>query len=177
MLEAQDAIIAIVSALLAAALTFFIVKFLDRLRKVDAENAAREILGKAEREAATQLKEAELSIKEKELAQKAETEKQLTKSRDELRERERVLDKRQETIEHQTDDLRKQEKIAETTQRRFTEKLDEVKSKNEDLSKVLEQQRQSLQNISGLTTTEATRRLMEKLENEPNGKFRYIKTG
>ena len=166
MLEAQDAIIAIVSALLAAALTFFIVKFLDRLRKVDAENAAREILGKAEREAATQLKEAELSIKEKELAQKAETEKQLTKSRDELRERERVLDKRQETIEHQTDDLRKQERIVETTQRRLAERLEDTTRRNEELAKIIDMQRQTLHNLSGLSAGEATKRLLDSLETE-----------
>ena len=156
----------VVSLAVVAVATFGAVKFVDRLRKLDVENEAKRIVAEAERQASTKLKEAELTIKEKELTQKQEAEKLLNKTRDELRERERSLDKRQETITQQADDLRKQEKIAETTQRRFTEKLDEVKSKNEELSKVLEQQRQSLQNISGLTTTEATRRLMEKLENE-----------
>lgn len=151
---------------LTAVATFGAVKFLDRLRKLDADNEAKRIVGEAERQATTKLKEAELTIKERDLAQKQETEKQLNKSRDEIREREKSLDKRQETISQQTDDLRKQEKIAETTQRRYTEKLDEVKTKNEELAKVLDQQRQALQNISGLSTQEATRRLMEKLENE-----------
>ena len=156
----------IVSLAVVAVATFGVVKFIDRLRKLDVENEAKRIVAEADRQATTRLKEAELTIKEKELTQKQEAEKLLNKSRDELRERERSLDKRQETITQQVDDLRKQEKIAETTQRRFTEKLDEVKNKNEELSKILDQQRQSLQNISGLTTTEATRRLMEKLENE-----------
>ncbi len=156
----------VVSLAVVAVATFGVVKFIDRLRKLDVENEAKRIVAEADRQATTRLKEAELTIKEKELTQKQEAEKLLNKSRDELRERERSLDKRQETITQQADDLRKQEKIAETTQRRFTEKLDEVKNKNEELSKILDQQRQSLQNISGLTTTEATRRLMEKLENE-----------
>jgi ribonuclease Y len=155
-----------VSALLAAALTFFIVKFLDRLRKVDAENAAKEILGKAEREASTRVKEAELAIKERDLAQKAESEKQLGKARDELRERERSLDKRQETTAQQTDDLRKQERIVESTQRRLAERLEDTNRRNEELGKITEMQRQTLHNLSGLTAGEATKRLLDSLETE-----------
>ncbi|HEX5033705.1 MAG TPA: Rnase Y domain-containing protein, partial [bacterium] len=101
-----------------------------------------------------------------ELAQKQEAEKVFSKSRDDLREKERTLDKRQETITQQTDDLRKQERIVENTQRRLTDKLEEANRRNEDLGKVLDQQRQTLQNLSGLSTAEATRRLMERLENE-----------
>lgn len=162
----MQVIIALVSALLAAALTFFIVKFLDRLRKVDAENAAKDILSKAEREASTRVKEAELSIKERDLAQKAESEKQLTRSRDELRERERTLDKRQETISQQTDDLRKQERIVESTQRRLAERLEDTNRRNEELGKITEMQRQTLHNLSGLTAGEATKRLLDTLETE-----------
>jgi len=165
-LESADVIIAIVSAVLAAALTFFIVKFLDRLRRVDAENSAREILGKADREAGTRLKEAELTIKEKELSQKAETEKQLAKARDDLRERERLLDKRQETSEQQTDDLRKQERIVESTQRRLAERLEDTNRRNEELGKITEMQRQTLHNLSGLSAGEATKRLLDSLETE-----------
>ena len=156
----------IVCLAITAVATFGAIKFLDKLRKLDAENEAKRIVGEAERQAVTNLKEAELSIKEKDLAQKQETEKLLNKSRDELREKERSLDKRQETVGQQTDDLRKQERIVESTQRRLAEKLEEAKGRNEELSKVLDQQRQTLQNMSGLTVTEATRRLMEKLENE-----------
>ena len=54
---------------------------------VDVENAAKQIRERAEREAASKLKEAELAIKERELAQKAAGEKELSKSRDEIRER------------------------------------------------------------------------------------------
>ena len=156
----------IAALVVTAVATFGAIKFLDKLRKLDAENEAKRIVGEAERQAVTNLKEAELSIKEKDLAQKQETEKLLNKSRDELREKERSLDKRQETVGQQTDDLRKQERIVESTQRRLAEKLEEAKGRNEELSKVLDQQRQTLQNMSGLTVTEATRRLMEKLENE-----------
>ena len=110
------------AVVVASGLTFGVVKFLDRLRKVDAENAAKQITEKAEREASNKLKEAELAIKERDLAQKADADKELNKGRDELRERERALDKRQEVLSQQDDDLRKQEKMVESNQRRLAER-------------------------------------------------------
>jgi ribonuclease Y len=154
------------AAALSAVLTFIVVKFLDRLRKMDAETAAREILQRAERDSATKLKEAELAIKEKELATKAETERVLNQTRDELRERERSLDKRQEIIQQQADELRKQERFVESTQRRLAERLEDANRRNDELAKLMEMQRQTLQNLSGLSPGEATKRLLDSLEQE-----------
>ena len=156
----------VITALIAAALTFTVVKFLDRLRKKDAESEARTILERADREAINRRREAELEIKERALQQKAKTEEELGKLRDELRERERLLDKRQEMIEQQTDDLRKQERIVENTQRRLTERLEDASRRNEELSKLLDMQRQTLHDLSGLTRQEAEQRLLSMLETE-----------
>jgi ribonuclease Y len=159
-------IVGFIAAGVAALLTFGVVKFLDRLRKVDAENQAKEILDRATRDATAKVKETELAIKERELASKAETDKQLNKSRDELRERERTLEKRLETMQQQADDLRKQERIVETTQRRLAERLEDASRRNEELSKLIESQRQTLHNLSGLSPGEASKRLLDSLELE-----------
>jgi len=89
-----EVIIAIVAALVAAGLTFALLRTLDRLRRKDAETEAQRILSQANQDAANRLRTAELEIKEKALQQKTETEKELGKLREELRERERILDKR-----------------------------------------------------------------------------------
>jgi ribonuclease Y len=156
----------LIAVILAASLTFAIVKFLDRLLKVDAVNAARQITERAEREAASKVKEAELTIKERELASKAETERELSRARDELRERERTLDKRQEGLGQQEDDLRKQQKMVESNQRRLSERLDDANRRHEELGKLLEMQRQTLHNLSGLSAGEASKRLLDSLEQE-----------
>jgi len=156
---------------LAAVATFAAVKFLDRLRKQDLESKAREITERAEREAANRLREAELEIKERTLQQKSAAEEEINKSRDELRERERLLDKRHETLEQQNDDLRKQEKIAEATQRRAKEKLEESTRRGEELQKSLDSQRQMLHQLSGLSRDEATTRLFSLLEDELAGEI------
>ncbi len=156
----------LVAVVLAAGLTFAVVKFLDRLRKVDAENAARQIMERAEHEAATKLKEADLAIKERELAQKAASDRELSKARDDLRERERSLDKRQEVLSQQDDDLRKQQKMVEANQRRLSERMDDANRRHEELGKLLEMQRQTLHSLSGLSPGEASKRLLDSLEQE-----------
>jgi ribonuclease Y len=156
----------IITAVIVFVLAVALVKIIDRLRVKDAENQAKEILTRAEREAVNRTKEAELEIKEKALHHKAETERELNKLRDELRDRERVLDKRHETVESQSEDLRKQERHVESTQRRLTEKLEEIARKNDELNKALDQQRNILHSLSGLSREEATRRLLTLLEEE-----------
>ena len=156
----------VVAAVIAAVLAVVLVKFLDRLRRKDAESEAKDILERAERDAGNRLRESELEIKEKALAQKAESERELGKLRDELRERERSLDKRHEILEQQSEDLRKQERINEATQRRLTERLEEANKKSEELGKVFDQQRQTLHNLSGLSKEEASRRLLAAMETE-----------
>ncbi len=162
----QITIAVVASSLITAALTFTVVKLLDRLRRKDAETEARTILERAEREATNRRREAELEIKERALQQKAKTEEELGKVRDELRERERLLDKRTETIEQQTDDLRKQERIVENTQRRLSERLEDANRRNEELSKLLDMQRQTLHDLSGLGREEAEHRLLSMLDAE-----------
>lgn len=150
----------------AAIAGFALVKFLDHLRKVDAENKAKEILSQAERDAGTKIKEAELAIREKELSQKAQIDKDLSKAHEELRERDRSLDKRQEALTQQADDLRKQERINEATQRRLSEKVEEASRRQDELGKLVETQREKLQGLSGLSQAEATKRLLESLEQD-----------
>lgn len=159
-------IVGVIAATVGAALMLAGVKFLDRLRKVDAENQAKEILDRANRDATNKVKEAELAIKERELASKTESDKALNKSREELRERERTIEKRVETMQQQSDDLRKQERIVETTQRRLAERLEDSSRRNEELSKLIESQRQTLHNLSGLSPGEASKRLLDSLEQE-----------
>ncbi len=149
-----------------AVLSVVAVKFLDRLRRKDVETQSREILERAQRDAANRLKEAELEIKEKALTQKTETENELAEIRDDLRERERSVDKRHEALEQQSDDLRKQERIVEGTQRRLAEKLEDTTRRNEELGKLIEMQHQTLHQVSGLSRDEAARRVLEAMEQE-----------
>ena len=159
-------VIGLISAILAATLTFLSTKLLDYLRQTDAETRATEITSRAERDIENRRKEAELEIKEMALHQKGEGEKELSQLRQELHERDRLLDKRQDALEQQTDHLRKQEKMVESNQRKLAERIEDANRRNEELSKLLDLQRQTLHQLSGLSKEEATSRLLERLDAE-----------
>jgi ribonuclease Y len=158
--------IALIAASLAAVLTFVVVKGLDYLRGTDAEKKARDLMERTERDISNKQKEAELQIKEMALSQKAAGEKELAVLRQELHERNRALDKRQDSLEQQNEQLVKRERMVEASQRKVTEKMDEANRRNDELGKLIETQRDTLHRISGLGREEATKRLLEHLENE-----------
>ncbi len=159
-------ITAVIALGVGASLAILILRAIDRIRKKDAESEARRIVEQAHQQAAGRVKEAELEIKEKALAEKAQTEKELAPLREELRERERILDKREETLAQQMADVQKQERIVESTQRRFTDKLEDCNRRSEELNKLVELQRQTLHNVAGLTRDEAVQRLLGQLTAE-----------
>lgn len=162
----MDVLKFLISIVGSALLTFLAIRLLDRLRRRDAEAEARQIIQKAEEEAEARRREAELQIKEMILQEKAEAEKELRRLRKELHERERMLDKRQDALEQQAEQLRKQEKIVESTQRKLTERIQEANRRKEELTKLLDMQRQTLHELSGLSKEEATKRLLEMLESQ-----------
>lgn len=162
----NPATIVLITAPLAAVLTYVLVKVLDKLRLTDAENKAKEIVGRAEREIENRRREAELVIKEEALKYKAEGEKELQKLRQELHERDRSLDKRQDALDEQTEQIRKQEKMVEANHRKLAEQREDTNRRHEELGKLLDMQRQTLHQLSGLSKDEATHRLLDMLDQE-----------
>ncbi len=162
----HPALVSAGSALVGAVLSFVGVKLLDRLRRKDAESEARSVIERAHLDAANLVKESQLKIKEESIQQKADLDREMNKLRDQLRERERSLDKRQESTEQQAEHLRKQERIVEATQRRLTEKIEDADKRSTELEKLMDRQRQTLHELSGLNRDEATSRLLQMLEKE-----------
>jgi ribonucrease Y len=156
----------IILAVFAAVLGAVSVKLLDYLRKKDAEKDARQIIERAEIEAASRRKEAELEIKETALRERTAGEAALAKIREELHERERKLDKRDDALEQRNEQLLKQEKMVESTQRKLAERIEDADRRNDELGKLLDMQRQKLHQVSGLSHDEATRQLLEQLDTE-----------
>ncbi len=156
----------VAASVISAVLATVLIKFIDRLRKKDAETEAREIVARAERESANLRKEAELEIKERAIQQRAAGEKELASLRQELHERERSLDKRQDMLEQQTQHLRQQESMVEKGQRKLAARIQEQKRLQEELQQVIESEREALHQVSGLSPDEARNILLEKLDGE-----------
>jgi ribonuclease Y len=164
--DANTLLIVIFTAAIAAGVAIFFVRSIDRRKKRDAETQAKAILEQAQRDAATRIREADLEIKERTIRERAEAEREISRIRDELRDRERALEKRQEFLEQQGEDVRKQERIVESTQRRLSERIEDANRRNDELTKLLDLQRQTLHELSGLPRDEAVKRLLDELQEE-----------
>ncbi len=163
-METGQIVVVLVVGVVCALLAAVGVKMVDRLRRRDAESQAREILERANRDSANRIKEAELEIKERAISLKAEGEKELAKFRQEMHERERQLDKRQDTMEQQSEQLRRQERMVESNQRKLAEKIEDTNRRNEELTNLLDLERQTLHKLSGLSKEDATKRLLSLLD-------------
>ena len=124
------------------------------------------ILDEAQRKADDKIRDSEVAIKELELKSEAEAERKLSKSREEIHQRERGLDKRETSLNQQGEDLKKQEQFIESSQNRLKVKLEQVTETERDLSEVLVKQRKELHQMTGLSKEEATSRLLKLLEDE-----------
>ena len=146
--------------------TYFLVRFFDKLYHASSVERAREIIQRAELEADSKTREAELLAKEQAIHLKEKNEHEFKKIREELYERERALNKRQDTLDKQVGDMRKQERLVENTQRKLAERVADADRKNAELSKLIERERVTLHEFSGLNREEATEQLLKLLDHE-----------
>jgi len=156
----------LITVAIAAVLGMGVIKLLDYLRKRDADKEAARIIERGQQEANTLRKEATVEAKEMALQEKDRTERENNDIRNQLHERERQLDKLEDGVGQRNDQLLKQEKMVENNQRRLAEKLDDVNRRQKELDDLLDLERQTMHQLSGLSREDAETRLLERLEQE-----------
>ena len=156
----------VIAIVVAALSTYILIRVFDKFHRTSAIERAKEILQRAELEADNKAKGAELLAKEQAILLKEKTEHEFQKIREELYEKERLLNKRQDTLDRQAGDMRKQERLVESTQRKLSERVADAERKNAELAKLIEKERITLHEFSGLNREEATERLLELLNQE-----------
>jgi len=164
-------LVALASLLGGAGAMFAILRWVEMLRGRDARSEARQIVSQAQQQAETTVRDALLRTKEDALRQKEEFEKELSASKLALQHRETKLERAEDQLRQQTEDLRKQERGVETTQRRLANQIETYNQRSAEMAALLEQQRQTLQQLSGLSREEAAARLMKSLETELEGEI------
>ena len=165
-MDVPQLIIVVIVAALSGITTYFVVRFFDKLYLSSALEKAKEILQRAELEADSKTREAELLAKEQAIHLKEKNDREFQKIREELYERERSLNKRQDTLDRQAADVRKQERLVENTQRKLSERVADADRRSAELAKLIEKERVTLHEFSGLNREEATERLLGLLVQE-----------
>ena len=158
--------IAFFGIVIGACVGFFVRKRVAESKIELAEEASKKVLQRAQKEGETIKKEARLQAKEDLYKAKADFEKETRDRRLELHDlekrmvqREENLDKKVELIDQKEDNLSRREKS-------FVVKEKEIASKEQDLQHALDQQRVQLERISGMSSGEAKKTLMQSMENE-----------
>jgi ribonucrease Y len=156
-------VISVVIALLVGAGAGYM---FDRVRQGAAYRTHGEILKQAEVEATNYRKAQELAAKEELFKHRETMERELQKSRDDLRELERKLDRRDIQLNEQQDDIGKKERMLELTQHKLTDRSKALEVREREVERVLQEEQEQLFKISGLDKSAATGMLLERLERQ-----------
>jgi ribonuclease Y len=159
-------VLSCVIALLAAALGYAAARFLDRTRLKGVRAEATVILSTAREEAETIKKEAELRAKDDLYQQREAFNRETEQIRSELRDHERRLDKREDSLEEKNASLQKKERSLDNLKNKLSERRAEVERQGKEAESLVRQQSAKLLEISGYTREQAEQVLMERLERD-----------
>lgn len=132
----------------------------------EAEERAARLVQDTEQKRANTLREAELAAKEKLLQAKNEFEKVSRQRRSELEKIERRLLQKEDNLDKRQDELTRREKETGTLERSLTGKEKELDQRQGELHRLIDQERHKLEQIAGLTGSQAKEDLIRMMENE-----------
>ena len=140
-------------------------------------SSARNILGRAKmeadqlrdnarREGETRAKELELSARQTEMKRKEAFEKELESERRAMKDQEQRLTKREDTLDRKLDTLTVKERNLEQLEQRLAAREKSSAAKEKQLDQMLEEERQKLLQITGMSIESAKEMLLRRIEDE-----------
>lgn len=158
--------IACLAALLGGLAGFGLAWWRDQQRVNGAKESIKAFKEQAEREADNIKKEAELSLRDELFKKRDEFNQEIEKARAEVRDQERRLEKREDTLDQKHQLQVKKERALEHGQRKLVERKELVEKRAAELETLILQQTQQLHEISTLNREQAERLLLERLDRE-----------
>ena len=107
-----------------------------------------------------------LEVKEKFLNKKAELEKEVQQRNQKIAQAENKLKQREISLNQRQDELNRRKQEVENNQAKVNTQLQLIQKKEEELEKLQLQERDKLEELSGLTAEEAKERLIESMKDE-----------
>ncbi len=159
-------IVMILVAILAGAAGFFARKYMAEKKVKDAKDIAQQIINDAEKDANARKREMEIELKDKYLRSKTEFEKETKNRRQELLHLEKRVMQKEEYLDRKVDVLERKELDVNARDKKLTEKENRIKELETQYQKLIEEQRNKLQSLSGLSRDEAKKLLLDSLESE-----------
>lgn len=147
-------------------LGYFIRKYAAEKKVQTAEARAREIAQSAAKEAENIRREAKLEAKDLLYKTRAEFERETKETRHQLASLEKRMIQKEENIDRKVDILDRKERSVQGRERNISFREKQLETRDSELRKLIEEEKQRLQRVSGLTADAAKRILLERLENE-----------
>ena len=132
----------------------------------EAEQQAQRLVEEATRDAAAQRKDAELAAKELLLQAQASAESALGQRRAEVIEREQRLQQRETQVERRVTTADRRESDLHHRERELVGREKRAVEKEEHYSRLLKEQQRALEQLAGMSSEEATKRLMAMIEED-----------
>jgi ribonucrease Y len=145
---------------------FFLSNLVSAKKYQFAKEKSKQIIEQAQKEAQNLRKEIELEAKDLKLKLRVDYEQETKDTRNELKDVEKRLMQREENIERKSDLLDRKEKDILQKEGAIEQKQAGINSKEEELVKVLAEEKQKLQRVAGMSSDEAKRLLVLRMQEE-----------
>ena len=150
---------AVIGLILGVVVGILIRKTISEKKIGSAQQEAERIKAEALKEAETAKKEALISAKEEILRQRNESEREIKERRGEITRQERRLVQKEENLDKKTEALEKKNEILDR-------KIKENEALHEQINELLGKEVEKLEEISGITASEAKEELISRVESE-----------
>ena len=157
---------AIVGLAIGGAISYWLIRRQDRLNLNSAQNQAKEVVAQAQKTADNTVKDAELKARDEFFKRREEFNQEFEKAKNEQREQERRLQKREDGLEQSLQAQLKKERILQHGERKLHERRELLEKKFKDVEAQVAEQTQKLHELSGLTREQAQTLLLERLDHE-----------
>ena len=127
---------------------------------------AEQIRSQAALAAENRAKEIELAARQEQLKLKEQFEREHSAARNELKNHEQRLNKREDTLDRKLDTLSMKEKHLDELETRLSRRDKAAAEKEQQLDKTLQEQRERLLQLSGLSADQARDMLLKRIESE-----------
>jgi len=156
----------LVGVLVGAGGVYVALKLSAKAKRESAENEAGTIIRNAESRAREIIRAAEVETKATFLGRQEEFERETAVTRNEIREAERRLDKREDQLDSKLDMLSIKEKNIDKAEAEIKARLEETEQQQAEIGELLTRQRNELLKVSGMSMDEAKQQLFKRLHDE-----------
>jgi ribonuclease Y len=166
MLVAKLVIVALAGIIAGAVIGIIIRKKMAESKLDSAEDYSRKIILEASKQAETIRKEAQLQAKDKLYQMKIDFEDETRSRRKELQSQERRLFQKEETLDRKMEQLEQRELLIAKQEKTLANQENDLKKKEGEFNSLIEEERQKLERIAGISAAEAKEMLVSSMESE-----------